>query len=119
MTESTRLGTETRDELEALTVLTLRYLDGECSAEETKQLKGTLAASNSYGERFVEICRIRGELYEIYSSRRAALQGTQTRDSAKQADAPVDIPHVDPCADTVMRDLSPEDTAHPAPKTSV
>jgi len=119
MAESTLHVIEALDELEAFTVLTLRYLDGGCSAEEIRQLKGTLAASDSYGERFVAICRLRGELHEIYSSRRAALQGIQTRASSKQADAPVGIPQVDPCADTVMRDLSPEDTAHPAPKTSV
>jgi hypothetical protein len=120
MTESVRTGTETRDDVEAFTVLTLRYLDGGCSVEEIDQLKDALsAAAGSYDERFVDICRMQGELHEIYSSRRAALlkKETQTHDSAKQADAFAISAQADPCADTVMREISPEDTANPAPKT--
>jgi hypothetical protein len=57
--------------LEAATVLVLRYLDGECSAEEIEQLRGALTGSATYRELFVQVCRVQGELHEAYAPKRA------------------------------------------------
>jgi hypothetical protein len=59
------------DELEALTALVLRYLDGACSAEEVRQLKATLADSAVDRALFVQVCRLHGELHEAHAPQRA------------------------------------------------
>ena len=60
------------DELEALTALVLRYLDGACSAEEVRQLKAALAESAADRALFVQICRLHGELHEAHAPQRSS-----------------------------------------------
>ena len=59
------------DELEALTALVLRYLDGACSAEEVRQLKAALADSAAGRALFVQVCRLHGELHEAHAPQRS------------------------------------------------
>lgn len=61
-------------EIEGFTMLVLRYLDNECSAEEVKQLKEMLAGHAAHRELFVQICRMQGDLHEACASRRAELK---------------------------------------------
>jgi hypothetical protein len=113
----TRLPFQTQDEIEAFSVLVLRYLDGGCAAEEVAKLKETIVASAAHRELFVHCCRVQGNLHEVYAPKRAELK-------QKSAGVPVlrNLPAenlaADPGADTVVRELSAEDTAHPLPKTS-
>jgi hypothetical protein len=62
------------DELEAMTVRMLRYLDRDCPAEEVQLLRDALTGSAVYRALFVQICRMHGELHEAYAPQRADRQ---------------------------------------------
>jgi hypothetical protein len=121
MTQSSEPASLSAPQKEAFTVLLLRYLDDDCSADEIDQLRGVLADVAPYRELFVQICRMKGNLHEAYSPKRAKLHST--RQTAEiQNDFPVnqelaadEVP-ADPNAETMIGKLSVEDTANPLPK---
>jgi hypothetical protein len=134
--------------MEAFTVLVLRYLDAGCSAEEISRLKEFLTSSVAHRERFVQVCRMTGNLQEAFSTRRAELQHKKasvaepvaapalagpTSSEALASPAGPEQPETmgafaldpagatdgtakDPGAETVTRELSAENTAHPVSK---
>ena len=67
------------DNAEALTVLVLRYLDGDCSGEEVARLRAALTGSAASRAFFVQVCRAHGELHEAYSPKRAEWEHRQTQ----------------------------------------
>jgi hypothetical protein len=77
MAESTPRSSLSPDETEAFTILALRYLDCACSVEEIAQLRGAVAGSAVYRMLFVQVCRMQGQLHEIYAPKRAALEQNQ------------------------------------------
>ncbi len=129
-------GLPTQETLEAFTVRVLRYLDGQLSPEELQHLKEALGDHAACRNVFVQVCRLHGYLYEVFAPRRPALQPSATGVSAA-SDAPAPIP-ADPLrggpldqtdllaeppgrdvgADTVLGELSGEDTWHRNPDAS-
>jgi hypothetical protein len=131
---------------EAFTVQVLRYLDGACSPEEIRHLKQTLAGSVPCRELFVQVCGLKGNLLEAYAAKRAgmhqraadpllastaasALRGGSMASSERATGPeqheedfalPPQAPSVpgpgDPGAETIIGELSGEDTIHPVPK---
>ncbi|HEV3443474.1 MAG TPA: hypothetical protein VG099_02470 [Gemmataceae bacterium] len=131
---------------EAFTVQVLRYLDGACSPEEIRHLKATLAGGVTYRKVFVQVCGLKGNLLEAFAAKRAgmhqraadpllastaapALRGGSTASSERatgpeqaQEDfaLPPQAPSLpgpgDPGAETIIGELSGEDTIHPVPK---
>lgn len=96
----------TQEQTDAFTALVLRYLDGACTAAEVRDLQDRLVAGAVHREVFVRTCHMLGCLHESYAPKRTAWQ-------AKTA-APAD--QADPRADTVVHELSPDDTVHPLPQ---
>jgi hypothetical protein len=145
------------DDMELFSVQVLRYLDGACSPAEIQQLKDALAGSAPCRELFVQVCRMKGNLLEVYASKRAELQhktanvsdtllasasagevavtmgsglaaGSNERQSPARPEhreasgdfgmdqeAPASPPPGDPGAETMIGELSGDDTIHPAP----
>jgi hypothetical protein len=119
MTSSFQPAVLSADQKEAFTALAFRYLDDSCSAEEVQQLKACLAEIAAFRELFVQICRMNGELHEIFSPLRAKLRSRQQVAPA-QDECPIDLEvsesePADPSAETAMGKVSLEDTAHPLP----
>jgi hypothetical protein len=123
MVESTPPAVLSPDELEAFTVLVLRYMDGDCTAQEILHLKAAIAESAAYRALFVQVCRMQGNLYEAYVTRRTEYQhkmanatvpatATNPGDSALPTGSPVEVPPGDQGTDTIVRELSAEDTNH-------
>lgn len=71
-------------ELEAFSVLVLRYLDGVSTADEVLEIKRPLVESSACREVFAQTCRLQGELREAFAHQRAARQAT-TGDSGSAA----------------------------------
>jgi hypothetical protein len=113
MTQSSQPVVLSADEVEKLTVLVLRYLDGGCSAEEVEQLKGALAGAGPQRELFVQVCRLHGNLHENFAHKRAEMQQKAT----SAADLPPLSTSGDPGAETIISELTGDDTIHPEPKT--
>jgi hypothetical protein len=113
------------EEREAFSVHVLRYLDGECSAEEIQRLKETLVENVSFRELFVQVCRMQGNLYEAYAPRRAevrpkaktATEAALTSDSPTERELPAGTEPRGAGAETIVRELPGEDTAFPEPKS--
>jgi hypothetical protein len=119
MTRSSEPVSLSVEQSEAFTVLLLRYLDDDCSPEEIEHLKSALTDLAPCRELFVEICRMKGNLHEAYSPKRAKLRSTgQTAEiqNAFPVDQTGDDSPADPSAETMMGKLSVEDTAQPLPK---
>src|SRR5262249_30844109 len=96
----------------------------------------SLCSGAAHAKLFVQICRLHGDMHEVFAAQRAALRAKTARVAAAVA-APTATPSAehsadaapspaappareDLCpeaptvgADTVVRDLSGEDTAHP------
>ena len=145
------------DELEDFTVQVLRYLDGACSPAEIQQMKDALAGGAPYRELFVQVCRMKGNLLEVYASKRADLQyktthaadtsvasassgevaatmglakGSSDRpfparqeregsaDFGMGEESPGSPGSSDPGAETMIGELSGDDTIHPSPKAA-
>jgi hypothetical protein len=144
MVESTPPHVLSSDEIEAFTVLVLRYMDGECTAEEILAMKSAIAESAAHRALFVQVCRMQGDLFEAYVTRRTEYQqkqanaaqpslaaagarrtgGTSTEkpstdldDATVEADSSVDVAPGDQGTDTIVRELSGEDTNHHPTKT--
>jgi hypothetical protein len=131
------------EDLEAFTVRVLRYLDGQSSAEEVQQLKVLLSSKAAHRNVFVQVCRLHGYLYEAFAPRRPAeparlpaLAGQAGGEATRVSEAS-SIPgpelsggdalvgpelvvgppdHPDVGADTMLGELSGEDTLHRTPK---
>ena len=133
MQQSTEPALLSQDEADAFTVLVLRYLDGDCGAEEFEQLRDRLAGSTQCRELFVQTCRVFGRMHENYAARRAeraaigAAAGATQRSALEigagagsdQDDAVADLlaaAQGDPGAETIVHDASPDDTANPPPQ---
>jgi ferric-dicitrate binding protein FerR (iron transport regulator) len=141
MADAKQAGELSANDAENFTVLVLRYLESGCSAAEIEQLKRTLEASALHRAQFVRTCRLQGELHEVFAARRAEMQLTPAS-AAQRAGAEGRLPiahgsapgaaatddlaftpelsgepgSTDPGADTVVRELSGEDTIHPTPR---
>lgn len=63
-------------ELEAFSVLVLRYLDGVSTPDEVLEIKKSLVESSVCREAFAQTCRLQGELREAFAHQRAARQAT-------------------------------------------
>jgi hypothetical protein len=143
MADAKQAGSLPANDAENFTVLVLRYLEARCSTAEIEQLQKTLAGSGPHRALFVRTCRLQGELHEVFAARRAELQltpasvaqkaggGSEVRpphDSAPTAARGSDLKltpeltgepgSIDPSADTVVRELSGEDTIHPPPRAT-
>lgn len=145
MSESDSLVGSSSDAVEVLTGLVLRYLDGQCTAHEMTRLGEAIRSNASFREQFVQLCRMKGHLHELFGAKRAARQqklagvqamalngveavsvgpgGQHGTGEAKREAAPVPAPgsqpatpQEDPGSDTLILGLSAEDTIFPDPK---
>ena len=101
MAHTTEPCSLSQDETDAFTVQVLRYLDGDCAADEARSVCDLLSASAAHLALFVQLCRLFGRLYEHYAPRRAQLKFNTDGAAA---------------AETIVHDASPEDRVHPAPQ---
>jgi hypothetical protein len=128
MARSTQPSSQPQETLEAFTVRVLHYLDGDCSADDVRELREALTGSASCREWFVQICRMQGDLYEAYAPKRAArrakapasehqtpAQGPRSSDFAVDQDLLGEKREAG--ADTLLSELSGEDTIHRNPST--
>ena len=143
MADATQAGSLPADDAENFTVLVLRYLEARCSTAEIEHLQKTLAGSGPHRALFVRTCRLQGELHEVFAARRAELQLTPASVAQKAGGRSEVRPShdnvpaqaggsdltltpelagepgsTDPSADTVVRELSGEDTIHPPPRAT-
>jgi hypothetical protein len=127
-----------QDELNAFAILVLRYLDGETTAAELVQLREALAVQPAYRKLFVQVCRVHGDLQELFVPKEAAVGvmagggasvgGLSSLDRLGRAQAPNEAeaekqsspkPRVDdPGAETLIRGEAGDDTIDPVPKPS-
>jgi len=64
---------DSQDE-EMFAVQVLRYLDGLATPQDLSELKECLACQPGWRVRFVQLCRLHGELMELLAPERAALK---------------------------------------------
>jgi hypothetical protein len=96
MTQSTQPAFQPEAEVDVFVGMVLRYLDGDCSSQEMQQLKDRLTLG-AYRELFVQVCRLHGNLHEVFAPKRAEMQQNRSADAHTE---------------TIVQELSPEDT-HP------
>jgi hypothetical protein len=108
MTPAAQSTVLTQEQIDAFTASVLRYLDDACTADEVRALHDQLAADAAHRGLFVRTCLMLGSLRESYAPRRSEWQ-------ARSGEGASDDMAADSRADTVVHELSPDDTVHPLP----